>query len=268
MSPSMFLVALSTLASAPTVSTPWGKAESAAEKEALEKTALCTDGKSHYVVLAPDEKQIRQLFYGDGSHFFAVPKPPWVLDGSMFLEPRFYSKTMNSSFRGVDLRVYSSVEHNDEKKTCAVRCGERTTALELVEPAKAKALLAAAKFDVTPQQFLPHVLLRDDGGKYYYVDRGFWPDQEKSFRLFAGPKGSLKLQKMTNVVSDSEGEIFTTKSGELRMVVDRVKPSLWIERGKKTELREVPVEANLQLIYNELGVYTGMRLGTPCDDLG
>jgi len=28
----------------------------------------------------------------------------------------------------------------------------------------------------------------------------------------------------------------------------------------------VPVEENLPLIYNELGVYTGARLGTPCDD--
>jgi hypothetical protein len=264
-SPSLFL-ALGVLAAGP-APTPWGKGQTPEEKEALEKTVVCSDGKSHFVVVAPDPKQLRQLFYGDGTRFFALPRPPWVLDGSMFLEPRFYSKTMNSSFRGVDLRVYSSVDADAEKKTCAVRCGERTTPLELLSPEKAKAVLSAASFEPSPQQYLPHVLLRDDTGRYYYVDRGFLPEQEKNFRLFVGPKGTAKLQKMTNVVSDSEGEIFTTKSGELRMVVDRVRPSMWIERGKKVELREVPVESNLQLIYNELGVYTGIRLGTPCDDL-
>jgi hypothetical protein len=33
------------------------------------------------------------------------------------------------------------------------------------------------------------------------------------------------------------------------------------------KLKEVPVPANRQLIYNDLGVYTTIRLGTPCDDL-
>jgi hypothetical protein len=49
-------------------------------------------------------------------------------------------------------------------------------------------------------------------------------------------------------------------------VVDREAPSTWIEKQKKTELRTVPISENLPLIYNELGVYTGVRLGTPCDD--
>ncbi|HEX8538017.1 MAG TPA: hypothetical protein VF664_11180, partial [Cystobacter sp.] len=64
----------------------------------------------------------------------------------------------------------------------------------------------------------------------------------------------------------SEGQIFSTKRGDLRLVVEREQPSLWIENKKRTELRAVPIEENMPLIYNELGVYTGARLGTPCDD--
>jgi hypothetical protein len=263
---SVALAALVQLAASPVIA-PWGKGETEAEKQALAKTAVCTDGKSHDVLVAPNERQLRQLFYGDGKTFVAVPNPPWVLDGSMFLEPRFFCSTMNSSFRGVDLRVYSSVDYDEEKKSCSVRCGERKTDLKVMAADEAKALLLAAKLEPSPQQYVPHALFRDDSGRYFYVDRGFAPEQAKSFRVFMGPKGTLKLQKMINVVSDSEGEIFSTKGGELRMVIDRKQPTLWIQSGKRTTLREVPVEENLPLIYNELGVYTGARLGTPCDDL-
>jgi len=30
---------------------------------------------------------------------------------------------------------------------------------------------------------------------YYYVDRGATPETEKSFRLFVGPHGAMKLQR-------------------------------------------------------------------------
>jgi hypothetical protein len=29
----------------------------------------------------------------------------------------------------------------------------------------------------------------------------------------------------------------------------------------------LPIEDNAPLIYGDLGAYTGVRLGTPCDDL-
>ena len=40
---------------------PWGKGETLGERMALEKTAVCTDGKSHYVVLAPSERSSCRL---------------------------------------------------------------------------------------------------------------------------------------------------------------------------------------------------------------
>ena len=71
---------------------------------------------------------------------------------------------------------------------------------------------------------------------------------------------------MTNVVSDSEGDIFATKSGELRLVLDR-KESAWVKGKQRTALELLPLEDNVQLIYSELGVYAGEPLGTPCDVL-
>ena len=254
---------------------PWGKAANLGERMTLEKTAVCTDGKNHYVVVAPSEKQSTQLFYGDGKTFYRVPLPPWVLTGDSFFEPRFFAKTKNPSFRGLDMRLFASVDYDAEKKTCSVSCGERTTRLDLVDGEARQRLLAAASYQPSPQKRAAHRLARDDSGRYFYVDRGNTADTEKSFRLFVGPKGRMKLQKMTNVVADSEGEIFATKSGSLRYVSDRNMPPLWIEKGKKKTLNAVPIEGtgqdgepvnNYQLIYNELGVYLGERLGNPCDD--
>ncbi|WP_224240689.1 hypothetical protein [Hyalangium gracile] len=246
---------------------PWGKAESLGELRALEKTAVCTDGKGHYVVIAPEEKKGEQLFYGDAKTLVQVAPPPWGLNGKNFLEPRFFNKTANENFRGIDYRVYSEVEYDAEKKTCAVRCGTRTIPFSLVEPEKATALLKGAKLEPNPQKFVPYALLRDSAGNYYLVERGFAPEDEKRFQVHVGPKGSLKRQEMKDIVSDSEGQIFSTKKGELRLVVDRAIAPMWIEGGKKKmELRTVPITENLQMIYNELGVYSGARLGTPCDD--
>jgi hypothetical protein len=256
---------------------PWGKGETLGERMALEKTAVCTDGKSHYVVLAPSDKQSVQLYYGNGKTFHRVPLPPWVLTGEDFFEPRFFAPTKSSNFRGLDMRLFSSVNHDVSKQSCSVSCGPRTTPLAIVDDPAKKTLLGAASYEPPLQTRAPHRLARDEEGRYFYVDKGNTPETEKSFRLYVGPKGAMKLQKMTNAVADTEGEIFTTKSGSLRYVTDRQKPPTWIQGKKKLSLTVVPIESvdektgepinNYQLIYNELGVYLGQKLGNPCDDL-
>jgi hypothetical protein len=242
-----------------------GNGEKLAARMVLEKLRVCTDGKGHYVVLRPDEKRGSTLDYGDGKRFVKVPDAPWGLSGGFFLEPRFYNKTMNHSFRGLDMGLYSEVDMSDEKGTCEVRCGERTIAFSRVPADEAEKMVAAATFEPNPQKYVPYALLRDQAGRYYYVEKGF-QEEDRNFRIHIGPKGSLKLQQMKDVVADSKGEIFSTKKGDLRLLVDREAPSSWIEKAKKVELRAVPIEENMPLIYNELGVYTGARLGTPCDD--
>ncbi|MFP2925339.1 hypothetical protein ACLESO_08995 [Pyxidicoccus sp. 3LG] len=250
------------------VTPPWGKEENLGQKMLMEATTVCTDGKGHYVVLAPKEDENHsELYYGDGKTFVEVPSPgPYASSGS-FLEPRFYNKDANPNFRGMDYRVISNVDLDKKEKSCSLRCGERKIPFTLVDGGQAAELLRKAAYQPNPQKYAPYALLRDTKGNYYFVDRGFHPSEQKSYRVFIGQRGALKQQKMTNVVSDSEGEIFSTKKGDLRLVLDKGKPSVWIENtSKQHELREVPVRENLPLIYNDLGVYEGVKLGTPCDD--
>jgi hypothetical protein len=250
-------------APAPAGGPAWGKLESLQQRIALEQTAVCTDGKSHYVVLSPN-----RLYWGDDKALTEVPPPAEQGSHNYFFDPRHVNPGANPSFRGMDYRIHSSVDADLAKKTCSVRCGTTNTELKLLAFADAKKLVTTAKINPTSQKWRPHVLLRDEKGSYYYVDRGFKPGEEKRFRLFKGPKGSLKEQKMTNVVSDSEGEIFSTKTGSLRLIIDRTQSSQWIENNKKTtKLRDVPVVENMTMIYTELGVYSGEKLGNPCDEL-
>lgn len=233
-----------------------------------EQLAFCTDGKAHVIAIAPHATLGHELFYGDGKRLVRVgwQPPARTVTGTSFLDPRKFRAGSNPDFRGLDMRLYSEVEYDAEKKTCAVRCGEKTTALSVIEGAKAKDLAKSATFLPSPQKYKPHALARDNNGVYYYVERGAASQNERSFRLYVGTKGAMQLQKMTNVVSDSEGEIFATPNGSLRMVLDR-KESLWIENEKQRPLKVVPWDQNLAMIYNELGIYAGQRLGTPCDDL-
>jgi hypothetical protein len=233
-----------------------------------DKLVLLTDGKGHYVAVLPGpvKRSVETdhgLFYGDGKRFYSVPVQTGSMNGEQwafgFREPRL---DVGGHAEGTgDLRF-----EPPDKYT--VYCGARKTALKAVEAAEAAKVLGAATFERSPRQWRPYALARDSKGRYYYVDRGATKEREKSFRLFAGPKGDLKLQKMTNVVSDSEGDVFSTKTGSLRMVLGKGEAS-WIEKESPQKLVIVPVDfnKNVAMIYTELGVYSGERLGTPCDDL-
>lgn len=43
--------------------------------------------------------------------------------------------------------------------------------------------------------------------------------------------------------------------------------ALWIQGKRSKDLKALPIEENLGVIFNELGIYLGEPLGTPCDDL-
>jgi hypothetical protein len=247
---------------------PWKQEQKLRDRMILESTRVCTDGKGHYTVLVPTSPETDgQMFYGDGKAFVLVPHVGSnnSTEGSFF-EPRFLDPKSNPNFRGVDYRVISTVKLSEDFKTCTLTCGEKTVPQQPVAADQAKELLRKATYEASPQKFQPYALLRDDKGTYYLVERGLGVDN-KSFRIFTGQRGQVKPQKMLNVVTDSKGEIFSTQGGELRLVLDREDASYWEAKNKRQKLRTVPVADNLPFIYNELGVYTGARLGTPCDDV-
>lgn len=222
-----------------------------------DKLKVLHDGKNHYIALVPFGETWTHLYYGDGKNFYLQK----VLGGGgeagksfsrTFWEPR------------VKDRWQAAIDFRDDRYS--VQCEDRQTTLQVLDADATRAMVQAAKFSDPLWSRRAYALARDQAGTYYYVDTGKRPGTDKAFRLHSGPRGKLQQMPMLNVVSDSAGDIFATKTGKLRLVLDRT-DSVWIDGKREVKLTSLPVEDNGRMIYTDLGVYLGQRLGTPCDDL-
>jgi hypothetical protein len=128
---------------------------------------------------------------------------------------------------------------------------------------EAKAFLQRATFLPPLWQRTAHFLARDDDGVYYYVDMLTEELGGNGHRVFMGQKGAMKEQAMKNVVSDSAGEIYATKAGDLKIVTQDGK-AYWKKGAAKSELVVLDLWPNRYLVYRELGIYG--QLGVICDD--
>ncbi len=236
-----------------------GQSDEVSIAKAQAKMALWTDGKGHYVAAVPygesDDNEF--FFYGDGKSFYQQRVIGWSRNGDKSFDFTFWEPRVKA-------RYMASFGENEGKTI--VQCEERKTELKKLSPDETKAMLSSAKFMKPRWKHRAYAIARDKMGKYYYVDKQREPEDNMNFRLFAGPRGSMKQLKMVNVVSDSEGDIFATRSGQLRLVLGKNESS-WIQGKAETKLLLLPLEDNVVLIYKELGVYLGQPLGTPCDDL-
>lgn len=229
----------------------------------ISKFDVMTDGKSHYIARL-DESADYELFYGNGKDFYLVDT-----------RARFLKRTKPDP---TDIIVDWRFEHYlvDEGRPSTIEfvspgvyrvlCNTRWTELKVLPKEEGLALLQKAVFHRSPFDWIPYALARDEEGNYYYVDRGRWTDNERMFRVFSGKKGSVKPVKLENVAHDSEGDVFSTARGELRLVVG-FGEGWWVKNKKKMKLTIIPLDQNLPMIFNELGMYEGVKLGTPCDDL-
>jgi len=127
-----------------------------------------------------------------------------------------------------------------------------------------KTLLGKAKFMPAMASRRPHFLARDDDANYYYIDRLPPESGGKGFRVFVGQTGAMKQLALTNMATDSKGEIYATKSGKLKITAAKEPEAFWLKGSKKLELTVVPPGENKYLVYRELGIYGA--LGTVCDD--
>jgi len=225
------------------------------------KYKVLTDGKGHYLAGIPfeigDGDGKGFLFYGDGKTFYAQRRTGGGASGDESFDTVFWEPRVNERWK-------AGFGMKDGKYW--VQCDNRKTELKVVPDDEAKKVLATAAFKKTRWKRRAYALARDNAGVYYYVDQAREPEGNKDFRVFRGQKGQVKPQKMVNIVSDSEGEIFETKAGKLRFIVGRAETT-WIAGKTSTKLIVLPIEDNHVLIYTDLGVYAGQPLGTPCDDL-
>jgi hypothetical protein len=231
-----------------------------------DKLTVWSDGKKHFVAMALTTDSDSPVFWSnDGKSFYQLRIGGGGSEGDdkdlKSLDRTFWEPRVNAPYQ-----ASLDYKHKEGAPKLTIQCNERKTDLTRSPDADAKATVAGATFYKGRWQHRAYALARDNTGKYYYVDRQREPEDSKSFRLWAGQKGALKPQKMINVVSDSQGDIFSTKHGELRLIIGKQETS-WIQNSKPLKLTWVPIEDNHVLIYTDLGVYTGEPLGTPCDDL-
>lgn len=163
----------------------------------------------------------------------------------------------------MDRRHIHSLNLDRRSPRCELVCGTRRVRLKRLSHARAAALLAKARWGTPPKRRKPHGLARDRRGIYYYVDRAEGKGV-RDYRLYKGPLGKLTRLKMVNIVSDTEGDVFSTRNGSLRLVLEK-EHSYWVRNKRRATLINVPIGENLTLIFNELGVYLAQPYGTPCD---
>jgi hypothetical protein len=132
---------------------------------------------------------------------------------------------------------------------------------------KAKAVLDKSTFMTSAMIRKPRMLARDDAGVYYYVDEIRTQYGGKGYRVFVGKKSAMKELPLTDIATDAAGDVFSTKTGDLRLVrrSDVKDSALWVHGEKRTELFMLDTDANSAVIYKDFGIYG--FVGTVCDDM-
>jgi hypothetical protein len=225
-----------------------------------DKLIVLADGVGGTYVVKPGEDA--QMFFGTGKTLYAqvvvgrgANEDGWNVD---VWAPRAPGYQPGSIYRRPGTGIF--------EKFCG---GENKTGLTQVTGDKAKAVLDKSQFVSTGMMHAPHAFLRDDAGVYYYVDQLRKEYGGKGYRVFVGKKGAMKSLPLTDVAIDSAGEVFATKTGDLRLVISddgsTPKTATWVKGGKKTTLVVLDMNRDEPIIFKELGVYS--FLGTICDDL-
>ena len=218
---------------------------------------------NYYVVPKPgaiDGDQINDwVFFGDGKSMYRQRVIGYSLDGAERDWNVWAPRARNLSTGTMH------IEPDKSYVQCKQSGDDKHRPLTLLTADEARTLIKRAKFYPPLWQRRAHYLARDDNGVYYYVDAIQEEYGGPGFRVFVGQKGGMKQMPMVSMASDSAGEIFSTKNGQLKIITDREgKAAFWIKGGKKTELTVLPPIDNRYLIYRELGIYG--QLGALCDD--
>jgi len=244
-----------------------------------ERLEAISDGKGHYLLLAPprtlrtqdaDGKEVEELedallWMGDGKRFFSVPlvfvKPG--ADGDLIMDFRDWR------FPGPGSDGMQRLARAGERVT--LRCGTGQSTFVPVDPKTRARIERSGSLAGTYPVRVPFGLYRDDEGRYYFIDRH---DQQRRFydkQLFVGRRGQLKRQALRDIVIDAAGELYIARAGTLKVVYDdKLKvATAWWRPQHGTAIPLTPIDENLHrslmFIFGELGVYLGKKLGTPCD---
>lgn len=248
----------------------WAGLVSTAAADPVPKPVDVKAMKAQGVVLQDAQGGVYVVFRGDDPKVFYGPNAKAVYEqvivgSSSDGEGRWEFNTRAPRVPGNGL---GTLEHKKDG-TYHKSCGDKDdTGLSELTGDKAHAVLDKAAFLSMGIIRVPHLLARDDSGVYYYVDRIAKVYGGKGYRVFVGRKGALRQLPLVDVASDSAGDVFSTKSGDLRLVrnnEDNKEKLTWVKSGKRTELVFLDTDVNSVVIFKDLGLYG--FLGTLCDDV-
>ena len=214
-----------------------------------------------YVVLPRTEGLEYRAWYGTGKVLYEQVTRGSARDGDAWSisvwAPRLAQLRPGSIDRKADGTFFKSCDGQDDF-VLAEQTGD-----------KAKAVLDKYTFVSPGLVRRPHLFARDDSGIYYYVDKLSQLHGGKGYRVFVGRKGGMKQLALTDVASDSAGQVFSTKTGDLRLIKsiddEDKRTTAWVKGSRKTELISLDLDVNSPIIFNDLGVYK--FTGTICDNL-
>jgi len=217
-----------------------------------------------YVIVGESTNTSKHAFYGTGKQLYEQVAIGGSRDGDAWAitiwSPRIAEVRPGEIMRRRDGTYFRSCNGLDD------------AVLTEITGDKAKAVLDKSKFLSPGLVRRPHLLARDDMGIYYYVDKLAERHGGKAYRVFVGKRGAMKQVPLVDIAMDSAGQVFSTKTGDLRLV-DSVgsaetgakKSSMWVKGSKKTELFILDLDANSPVIFKELGIYK--LVGGICDNV-
>ena len=198
-----------------------------------------------------------RVFYGTGKQLYEQ-----IVTGSGANEDQWSIGTWAPRVHEIRPGQILRMEDGSFKRDCD---GLDDAGLTAVVGEKATKLLASVKLMSPATTRIPYLLARDDAGVYYYVDKLRKGD---GYRVFVGKKGAMKQMPLSDVAIDMAGAVFSTKTGDLRLVRSTdsgEKESVkWVHGEKGTDLHFLDVDAASVLIFKDLGIYG--FLGTLCDN--
>jgi hypothetical protein len=225
----------------------------------IEGTPLVLVNPNQEVVVVFPENKEGVMFFGTAAGMYqqliysrSRDGDNWTMTGSA---PRI------SQGRGGSIARQSATEY---QRYCGNDKVDMFTPMAAPDSA---AFLAKAKFFTSPLYRTSQALGRDSSGTYYYVDALRREFGGAGYRVFVGRKGAMKQRPLLDVASDTAGMVFSTKSGEMRLVTSSgasdAKGITWYAKGKATELIMLDTYMESNLIFRDLGIYG--FLGTLCD---
>lgn len=211
-----------------------------------------------YVVVGQPESTSKKAFYGTKKRLYEQITVGGSRNGDAWTintwSPRIPKMRPGGIMKRKDGTYFKSCDGMDD------------AVLTEITGDKAKAVMNKSQFLSPGLVRRPHLFARDDMGVYYYVDKLSERHGGKAYRVFVGKRGAMKQMPLVDIAMDSAGEVYSTKTGDLRLVDSfEKKTSTWVKGQKKTELSILDLDVNSVIIFKELGIYK--LLGGICDNV-